>query len=68
MNWKKVGKLKCLACGAALPEGDLESTHNGSINRCSRCAMVAELISELTQKQVLSGPRLCRETNNAQAT
>jgi hypothetical protein len=30
--------------------------------------MVAELISELIQKQVRSGPRLCRETNNAQAT
>jgi hypothetical protein len=68
MNWKKVEKRNCLACGAALPNGDLESSLNGSISRCSRCAMVAELISELIQKQVRSGPHLCRETTHAQAT
>jgi hypothetical protein len=68
MNWKKVEKQNCFACGAALSKGDLESARNGSVNRCSRCAMVAELISELIQKQLRSGPRLCRETNSAQAT
>ena len=66
MNRKKVGKLYCLACGAASAKGDLESTVNESSDRCSRCAMVAELISELIQKQVRAGSGLCRETNNAQ--
>ena len=67
MNWKNVEKLNCFACGAALPKGD-ESTRDESLNLCSRCAMVAELISELIQKQVRCGPRLYRETNSAQAT
>ena len=57
----------CLACGAAQAAGDLEFGRNGSIGRCSRCAMVAELISELIQKQVRDDSRLYREVDNAQA-
>ncbi len=67
MNGKRVVKRSCRACGVGSPEVDLESTRNGSIDRCSRCARVAELISELIQKQVRDGLRLRRETNNAQA-
>jgi hypothetical protein len=54
MNWKKVGRLKCLACGTALSNGD----------RCSRCAMVVELISELIQKQARGGLRLQDRRSN----
>ncbi len=55
----------CLACGAAQAAGDLESGRNGSIGRCSRCAMVAELISELIEKQVRDRSRLYQETADA---
>ena len=57
----------CLACGAAQAAGDFESERNGSISRCSRCAMVAELISELIQKQVRDDSRLYRDADNAGA-
>jgi hypothetical protein len=61
MNWKKLGKLHCLSCGAALPKT------KGSIDQCSRCAMVAELIAELIQKQVREGSRFPREKTRAHA-
>jgi hypothetical protein len=67
MNWKKVGKLYCLACGEALAEADPKSGSKGSIDQCSRCAMVAELIAELIQKQVRESSRSFRRTRNAQA-
>ena len=66
MNWKKVGKLHCLACGVALAEADLKSRSKGSIDQCSRCAMVAELIAELIQKQLRGSSRFSRGANNAQ--
>jgi Zn-finger nucleic acid-binding protein len=67
MNWKKVGKLYCLACGVALREADLKSGSKGSIDQCPRCAMVAELIAELIQKQVRAGLRFSRKASSAKA-
>jgi hypothetical protein len=55
MNWKKLGKLHCLTCGMALPGAELDSRSKASIDQCPRCAMVAELIAELIQKQVREG-------------
>jgi NAD-dependent SIR2 family protein deacetylase len=57
MDREKAGKSSCRACGAKLPSDDFESTHNESMNRCSRCAMVSELISELIRKQVYATAR-----------
>lgn len=59
MNSKNVGS--CRGCGAVIPQRDVESP------RCSRCDMVAELISELVQKQAHRGLQLCRETAHAPA-
>lgn len=56
-----VVRRNCHACGAAQAAGDLESGRQGSIGGCSRCAMVAELISELLQKQVRDSRRLSQE-------
>jgi len=67
MNWKKVGKLYCLACGVALPQADSKSRGKGYIDQCSRCAMVAELIAELIQKQVRAGLRTSRKMSRAKA-
>jgi hypothetical protein len=57
MDRGKAGKSSCRSCGAKLPSGHFESTHRESMNRCSRCAMVSELISELIRKQVHAATR-----------
>ena len=59
LNVVEMVEMNCPACGAAPLEGQVESSRHG---RCSRCAMIAELISELIQKQVRDGSRLCQET------
>lgn len=61
MNDVEMVEMNCPTCGAVPPKGEGESSRSG---RCSRCAMVAELISELIQKQVRDSSRLCQETNN----
>jgi hypothetical protein len=61
MNDAEMVAMNCPTCGAVPPEGEVESSRNG---RCSRCAMIAELISELIQKQVRDSSRLGQETND----
>lgn len=59
MDNEKVAKLNCPACGTPLPPGDVRSTHEESIVQCCRCAIVAELMTELIRKQ-MRGPRFAR--------
>jgi hypothetical protein len=59
MDNEKVGKLNCPACGIAVQPGDVDSTHEESIVQCSRCAMIAELMTELIRKH-MRGPRFDR--------
>ena len=60
MDNKKVGKLNCTACGISFLPGDGTSIEEESVVQCSRCAMIAELLTELIRKQ-MRGSRMVRE-------
>jgi hypothetical protein len=49
---KQEAKVHCHDCGTALLADELESNRELPIDLCSRCAMVAELISELLRAQM----------------
>jgi hypothetical protein len=65
---EKVGKVSCPACGAPLASREFASANNGGVGRCSRCAMVAELIEELIRRQVSSGYHSIEEHWPAEAS
>lgn len=52
MNKQEAGTVRCHDCGTPLLAHELESEHELPIDLCSRCAMVAELISELLRAQM----------------
>jgi hypothetical protein len=56
MDNEKAGKLNCPACGTLFAPGDVRSIHEESIVQCSRCTIIAELMTELIRKQ-MRGPR-----------
>jgi hypothetical protein len=61
MDKQEAGTVRCQDCGTPLLADELGSNPDLPIGLCSRCAMVAELISELLRAQ-MPEPTLLKST------